>query len=265
METQANAAAEAFAAEAGTVPAVVNSGADAPTANSLVSEKVINKFYTDEDLARVRTQEKDKLYPQIEKLKEEVDVLKREREGKLARDAAEEQEKLAAAKAQQESDMDVRELLKAKEQELRNDFNQQLDRERQERERAQALLDREKTFAELQSYRQSRIEQVRDDIMPELVDLVTGETPEEIESSITGLKDRSSRILESAQSAMQAARRDMTGTRVTSPQSGPMDINTGSRQFTADEISAMSMNDYAKYRQQLLSDKAQGRSQGMLG
>jgi hypothetical protein len=265
MQTDANTSADAFAAEAGTVPTVVNSGADAPTATQAVTEKVANKFYTDEDLARVRSQEKDKLYPTIEKLKEEVDVLKREREEVLARKDAEakaEADRAAAEdKARREAEMDSKEFAKTEIQEVR----EQLERERQERERAFALLEREKTFAEIQAYRRDRVEQERETIIPELIDLISGETPEEIESSIAGLKDRSSRILESAQSAMQAARRDMAGTRVTSPQTGPLDINTGNRQFTAEEISAMPLNEYAKYRQQLLSDKARGSSQGLFG
>lgn len=264
--TDANLAAGAFAAEAGAVPVVVNAGADAPTAGENVpltySEKEEprgNKFYTEEDLSRVRSQEKDKLYPQIEKLKEEVDFLKKEREEKVARKQAEEQAEQEQLRSQKEAEMDVRDLLKTKEQE----WNEQLERERQERERAFALLEREKSFAELNNYRQSRIEAERENIIPELIDLVTGNTQEEIEASITGLRERSSRILESAQSAMQAARRDMTGTRVTSPQAGPMDINTGNRQFTAEEIAAMPLNDYAKYRQQLLSPSAQGRNKGL--
>ena len=266
MSTETSPSAEAFAAEAGSVPVVVNAGVDAPTASETVPLSYAdtdnprgNKFYTEDDLSRVRTQEKDKLYPQIERLKEEVDVLKKEREEKIARKTAEEQEKQAIAKSQQEADMDVRELLKTKEQE----WNEQLERERGERERAFALLEREKSFSELNNYRQSRVDQERDNIIPELIDLITGNTQEEIEASITGLRDRSSRILESAQSAMQAARRDMTGTRVTSPQAGPMDINTGNRQFTSEEISAMPMNEYAKYRQQLLSPSAQGRNKGL--
>lgn len=265
--------ADAFAAEAGSVPVVVDSGVDAPTATREALETFsahveeakevtpTQKFYTEEDLAKVRTQEKNKLYSQIEGLKEQVDVLAKEREEQLAKKKAEEQEKLNKLKAEKEAEMDVRELLTSKEKE----WAEQLERERQERERAFALLEREKTFAEIQSYRQQRLDQERDNIIPELIDLITGETPDEIEASIAGLKDRSSRILESAQSAMQQARRDMAGTRVTAPQAGPMDINTGNRQFTAEEISAMSLNDYAKYRQQLLSDRAQGRDKGLFG
>ncbi len=68
-ETAENMAA-AFEADAGTAPVVNVSGVDAPTVTT--TEEVRSKFYTDEDLSRVRSQEKDKLYPQIESLKEEL-------------------------------------------------------------------------------------------------------------------------------------------------------------------------------------------------
>jgi hypothetical protein len=97
------------------------------------------------------------------------------------------------------------------------------------------------------------------------LDLVTGNTQDEINTSIESLKDRSTRILESAQQAMQSARKEMTGSRVTAPPTGPLDINSEQRNFTADEISAMPMNEYAKYRQRLLSPKAQGKGSGLFG
>jgi hypothetical protein len=263
METSVNADMEAFTAEAEAVsnvapPVAATTGVDAPAATS----ETRSKFYTEDDLAKVRSQEKEKLYPQIDKLKEELDLIKRDRETELAAKQAEADAKAAEKKLKAEEELEVRDLLKVKEQELM----EQLDRERQERERAFALLDRERAFTELTNYRSQRVEQERDAIIPELVDLIDGNTQEEIEQSIAGLKDRSSRILESAQQAMQAARRDMTGTRVTTPpDAGPMDVNTGTRQFTAEDISAMSLNDYAKYRSQLLSPEAQGRSKGLFG
>jgi hypothetical protein len=254
MDVSVTPDVNAFAEEANVTP-VVNSGTDAPTVDT-------SKFYTEEDLAKVRGQEKDKLYPQIEKLKEELDAIKRDKEEQeLARKAAEEAKALEE-RERAEDEMGVRDLLKAKEQE----WAEQLEREREERERAFALLDREKTFAEIQNYRTSRLEDERDSIIPELVDLISGNSIEEIEQSIQGLKERSSRILDSAQQAMQSARREMTGTRVTTPpNAGPMDIETGTRQFTAEDIAAMPLNEYAKYRSQLLSPNAQGRSQGLFG
>jgi DNA-binding transcriptional MerR regulator len=255
-------ATEAFASEVLTSPVAASSGVDAPAATSANG----NKFYTEEDLAKVRSQEKDKLYPQINNLKEELDALKRDREEELTRIATEEAARVAAIEAEtkrkQEEELEVRDLLKVKEVE----WQEQLDRERQERERAFALLERERSFTEVTNYRNNRLEQERDNIIPELVDLINGDSVDEIESSIQGLKDRSSRILENVQQATQAARRDMTGTRVTTPpNAGPMDIETGNRQFTAEDIASMSLNDYAKYRSNLLSPSAQGNSKGLFG
>lgn len=266
METTAEVAAEAFAAEAGVAPTVVDAGVDAPTvtASNTTSRQFKDsdsKFYTEEDLAKVRSQEKDKLYPQIEKLKSELEEIKKAREAELAAKQAEKEAVDAEERARLEADLDVRELLKKKETE----WNEQLERERQERERAFALLEREKSFAELQNFRQQRLEEERESIIPELLDLVTGNTQDEINASIEGLKERSVRILESAQQAMQTARKEMTGSRVTAPPTGPLDINSEQRNLTADEIAAMPMNEYAKYRQRLLSPSAQGRSKGLFG
>jgi len=146
-----------------------------------------------------------------------------------------------------------------------SELQEQLERERQERERALALLEREKTFADLQAYRQQVLEQERDNIIPELVDLIAGNTREEIQASVEGLKERSARILESAQSAMQTARKEMTGTRATLPPAGPLETNSEQRQLTAEEIQSLSMNDYAKYRERLLSPSARGKSRGLFG
>ena len=101
--------------------------------------------------------------------------------------------------------------------------------------------------------------------MPELLDLITGNTPEEIEHSIAGLRERSSRTLESAQAAMQNARKEMTGSRVTAPPSGPMDTNSDQQQFTAGQISAISVTEYAKHRGKLLGKSASDCGKGIFG
>jgi len=264
MSETAEQMASAFEAEANVAPVVNVSGVDAPTVTT--TELVSNqKFYTDEDLAKVRSQEKDKLYPEIERLKEEVLSLKKDKEEKAARKAAEDAEKLskkaAKEKAQLENDLDAKELLKIKEQE----WQEQLERERNERERAFALLEREKEFANLQSYRQQLLETERDNIMPQLVDFVQGNTPEELAQSVESLKERTASILESAQAALQQQRRDMRGTSATLPPAGPLETNSEQRMPTAEEIAAMPMNEYAKYRSRILSPGAQGKSRGLLG
>ena len=256
--------AEAFQAETNTAPVVNVSGVDAPTVTEDAPTQT-QKFYTEEDLAKVRTQEKDKLYPVVEQLKSEVAALKKDKDEKAARKAAESEakatEKAEKYKAKMIEDLDAKDLIKLTTDELR----EQLERERSERERAFALLEQERTYAELQNYKQNLIEQERENIIPELVDLVAGNTPDEVSASLESLKARSAKILESAQAAMQNARKEMRGTSATLPAAGPLETNMDSRQFTAQDIAAMSMNDYAKVRDKLMSDAARGKSRGLLG
>lgn len=217
--------------------------------------------YSADDIAKAREQEKQKLYPQMERLKDEVAQLRRERDEREEAEARAKAEADEEAKKRAEEEMDVRSLLQQKEME----FNQQLESERLERERAFALLDQERQFQELHAYRQERLEAERDAIIPELVDLIHGDTTEEIEASINSLKERSERILESAQQAMTSARRDMAGSRVTAPAAGPLDTDTENRQFTPDDIRNMSISDYQKYRERLLGNSASSRGRGLFG
>ena len=260
MSETAEMMADAFEAEANTAPVVNVSGVDAPTVTSGKTEPT-QKFYTEEDLAKVRSQEKEKLYPEIDRLKEEVSILKKDREEKAARKAAEAEAKAAEEKARLEEGLDAKDFAKATADELR----EQLARERQEREAAFALLEQERKFAELQAHRQQAVEQNRDNIIPQLIDYIQGNTAEEIDESIAGLVERSNSILESAQSAIQQQRRDMPGVRATLPGVGPLETNSESRQFTAADIASMPMNEYAKVRTQILSNRAQGKTSGILG
>jgi hypothetical protein len=244
-------AQEAFASEVeGTAP----TAQQVPPAGNFVEQK----GYTDEDLKRVREQEKSKLYPQIDSLKEEINLLKKDREDRLAeanRIAAEKEEE---ARKKAESEMDVRQLLEQKETEWKT----QLEEIRQEGARKDALLERERQYSELTAYRNQRIKEEESNIMPELLDMVSGNSADEIEQSIAGLKERSSKILESAQQAIQAQRRDMKGTSTTLPPT--MENNSGQQSFTADQIAAMSVTEYAKYRDNLLPN-ANARNKGIFG
>jgi hypothetical protein len=224
--------------------------------------------FTAEDIAKARAQEKAKLYPQVEKLQEELSVLKKEREERQALEAeraakrqAREAERAAERKAQEEDEMSFKKLLKTKEEE----FQAQLEQERIEREKAIALLQREREFQELNQYRQQRLEAERDNIIPELIDLISGNTQEEIEQSIAGLKERSAKIFESVATASQQTRKEMVGTRATLPASGPLDNDSEQRSFSPNDISNMSLADYAKNRAKLLGNNGNNRGQGLFG
>lgn len=204
------------------------------------------KSYTEEDLRKVREQEKSKLYPQIDSLKEELNILKKDREERLAEAEHARVEQEADARKKAEAEMDVRSLLETKERE----WAEKLEAERSEREKAFLLLDRERQYSELTEYRSARLQQEQDNILPELLDLISGNSKDEIDHSILGLKERSARILDSAQAATQSLRREMTGTRTTLPPT--LENNSDQQQFTAEQIAAMSVADYAKYRSRLI-------------
>ena len=99
--------------------------------------------FTAEDISKARAQEKAKLYPQVEKLQEELAVLKKEREEREAIEAeraAKQKERAAQReaekKAKEEDEMSFKDLLKTKEQE----FQAQLEQERLEREFNQTVI-----------------------------------------------------------------------------------------------------------------------------
>jgi ElaB/YqjD/DUF883 family membrane-anchored ribosome-binding protein len=244
-------AQEAFASEV--------TGTASPAQQEVVAPVVDSKAgYTEVDLQRVREQEKSKLYPQIDSLKEEINLLKKDREAQLAEANRIAKEKEEEARKKAEAEMDVRALLEKKEQE----WETKLEEIRQENARKDALLERERQYAELTAYRNRRLAEEQDNIMPELVDLISGNSADEIEQSITGLRERSAKILESAQQAMQNARRDMKGTSTTLPPT--MENNSGQQQFTADQIAAMSVTEYAKYRDRLFPG-ANNQNKGIFG
>jgi hypothetical protein len=223
--------------------------------------------YTADDLAKARAQEKAKLYPTMEKMQEELSALRREREERVALEAERsakraerEAQRLAEKKQLEEEEMGFKELLKTKEQE----WQTQLELERQEREKAFAILEREREFNELQQYRQQRLEQNRDNIVPELIDLISGNTKDEIEASIADLTSRSTKIFDSVAQVAQQSRKEMVGTRITSPASGPLDNDSEQRSYSPNDISNMSLADYAKNRAKLLGN-GNNRGQGLFG
>ena len=232
------------------------------------TNEVAMASYSADDLAKAREQEKAKLYPQMEKMKEELANLKKKAEeeaalraDKEAKRAAKEAERSAKQKEKEESELSFKELLAKKEQE----FAAQLESERLEREKAFAILDKERQFNELVNYRSARLEQERDSIVPELIDLIAGNSQDEIEQSIAVLKEKSASILQSAQAALQSVRQQQKGDSVTAPASGPLDNDPSQQSFTPDSLRDMSMADYAKQRAKLLGNAASNRGQGLFG
>ena len=224
--------------------------------------------FTADDLAKARAQEKAKLYPQMEKMQEELAKAKALAEGLAAKDAEREAERAAKRaereakqKDKEEKELSFKELLSKKEQE----FQSQLEAERLERERAFALLDTERKFQDLMNYRAQRIEEERDSIVPQLIDLVSGSSQEDIEQSIETLKAKSAGIMQDVQQATMNAKQSMAGTRITAPASGPLDNDSEHNPLTIDPSKGISMDDYIKNRHKYLGAAANNRGQGLFG
>lgn len=228
--------------------------------------------FTADDLARVRQQEKEKLYKELESLREtastlptvqaELEVLRKEREERTAREAASKAEAEAAAKAQAESEMSAKELIEARQRE----WEEKYDSLQRQREAEQAALEKERQFAKLRDYTQARVAQEQASIAPELLDLIDGNSPEEIDASIERLKTKSAAIAEKVRGTQQQAAAQQRGV---SPAgfstTGPMDMLPTTETYSADDIAKMSVKEYvAKVRGAFLNG-GDARNRGLYG
>lgn len=226
------------------------------------------QYFTAEDVENARKQEKDKIYGRLtaaeelaKTMKEEVESLKAKeatREAEIARKQAEAD---AAARKAEEDKMSAAELIAAREKEM-------LDRQAAFEARMQAeqaVLAKEQQFLQLQAFIQTRLaeEAAQDNIAPEFLDYITGNTVEEIEASITKAKEKTASIAESKASAGQPRLPGVSPTGF--GPTGPLEQFTGPQQeLTPEQINAMSMPEYAEYRRVRGIDKA-GKDRGMFG
>lgn len=225
------------------------------------------KVFTSEEVEKIRKQEKDKLYKKLEdsesrlkELSEQVNILDRERDE--ARKRADElaQQEREILRQREEAEMSAKELLLKKEQE----FNQRISQAEQEwqgrlseiekqRQAQEALLEKERYHQHLQTYRTRRVAEESDNIIPELADLISGSTEEEIEASIDILRERSQAIVASIQQATQATQGRLRGAPVTAPPVGPLDNQMEQQTLTAEDIRNMPMDKYIQMRDRLLN------------
>jgi hypothetical protein len=203
------------------------------------------RTFTEEDIERARQQEKEKLYPRLSAMEEELKAFKAEREAALAERQRLEQEAEEARRAQEEGEMEVRTLLQRREDE----WNQRFTQLEQQREADKAIYERENQLRELEDYRRDRLEQESEWIMPELRDFVRGDSPQEIDASIEAIKQRTEQILASITQASQQLPRSAAPT---APPLGPMEQMPTYETLTPEDIRAMDMDTYKRYRQGLL-------------
>lgn len=227
------------------------------------TDRFFSQEQVNEMIEKARTQEKDKLYPTISKADERAQAM--EAELKELRSFQKKQEKAEAdrlkaiedaQKAKEEAEMSAKDLLAKRDQ----DFAARLEAIQAENERRVALMEQEIKFNQLQAHIQRRIAEEQNNIVPELIDFVSGNTPEEIETSIEILKAKSAAIAEAARNHGVRQRAAMPGVAPSSGSNGvtPLD-QPGDRQYSADDIKGMSMQEFAALRKKIGMPSGSGR------
>jgi hypothetical protein len=115
----------------------------------------------------------------------------------------------------------------------------------------------------VQYYRRDRIDQESEFILPELRDLITGDTVQAVDASIEVMKARSEQIFANMAAANQQLPpfQQPRGAAPTAPPVGPMEQMPSYESLTPDDIRGMDMETYKKYRGQLLQATSPQRRQ----
>lgn len=235
--------------------------------------------FTAEDLERARQEEKQKVYSRLEQeaqarkaLEDRVNALLQTEQEREAAAKAERERQEAEARAAAEAEMSAKDLLAQKEQEwreqqarLQTDWEQRFEQMAQERAQEQAMLEKEKELAALAAYTANRIAEERDNIAPQFIDFIAGNTQAEIDQSIERAKAKTAEIISEFQQAQTQQRAQQRGVAPTGyAPVGPLEVEGGQRQYSAEDIRGMSVQEYAKFRQQVgIGGSGQGR--GLFG
>lgn len=224
-------------------------GAPAPTGQSVPMQPTGPAArWTDDDIERIRREEKDRLYPQLEEVKTQLQVLQEERE--TARRQAEEAEtaRLAAERAAEEEKMSARALVERRSEEWQQRFDDLQASIATER----AVFDKERQYSALMEFKNAQLATVQDSIMPNLLKYIGGNNEQEILASIERAQQTTAEILGAVQEQQQQQWTGMRGTMPTQPASGPLESAQGARVYTAEDIEAMPMSEFIKQRGVLL-------------
>ena len=243
---------------------------DAPMVEQFVEDamaKTNGKVFSEDEVENIRKQEKDKMYKRLEEadmrvktMEEQINILAQEREA--ARAEAEERAKQEAEliREREVAELSAKELLLKREDEfnsklsqIEQDYKTRFDEIERQREQQEALLEKERRLQEINSYRSRRVHEEQESIIPELLDLIAGNSEDEIETSIGVLRDRSNAIIESIQQATAQQQSRLRGVTPTSPPIGPMDTQTEYQTLTAEDIRNMPMEKYAQMRDRLMN------------
>lgn len=226
-----------------------------------------SRFFSEEEVKQLVAQAEEaaraKLTPELDKSRQQAEAfqadLKELKKFQRSFEKAEADKQAAieeAARIKAESELSAKELAEKYRTESENKIAQLAAQQDQER----ALLAKELEFMKLQSFAQRRVAEERDNIAPELLDFIGGNTQEEIEASIEMVKTKTAQIVENMRQAGIRQRQGMPGVAPAAGTNGITQLDQPTdRQYSADDIKGMSFGEYAELRKRVGMPGISGR------
>lgn len=209
---------------------------------------------------RVRQEEKNKLYPEIESQKEALRVLTEDRDQRLA---AEQEAQRQAEEAQRQAELaqlTVAERIETQVHEQGQQWEQRFAQMQEERDREKALREKEAEFNGLNEYRNQRLLAEAENIAPQLQGFVRGNTQQEIDAAIEQAKVASQDIVQEFQSRTVGLQRQLAPPPTGAPGAStldPMSPQPQTETYSAEQLRSMSMEEYAARRNEMLNATSQ--------
>lgn len=233
------------------------------------------RTFTADDLARVRQEEKDKLYGEIAGLKTQwaeaqktLESIQSQKDAELAEQQRKDQEKADLARLKKEEEMSAKSLLEQKLRETNETWEQRFNQLQEERLQERAFADKERQFNELLSYRTDRLNEFADDIAPQFHGFIQGDSKEQIDLAIEQAKAATQSIFEQVQASQQQVAQQPRGVSPTGYSAfGPLDNGLGQKtSYSAKDINEMSMAEYSEFRVKAgLASADAARNRGLFG
>lgn len=232
------------------------------------------QLFTPEQVEAFREQERNKVYPELQATKTALQEMQAsmaqiqaERDAARAAEAEAQRQAEAAAEAAriaaENEGLTLKERLQRLE-ETNRELTAKFEQTQAERDRNEALLNREREFQALQAYKSDLLGRHANDILPNMIPLIDGGTREEIDAKVQAAIQQSALLVQELQ---QQQRQQWQAAPGVSPAGAPGQTfdpggeNPQQRQFSAEDINNMSMAEFARYRSGLIgSASAQFRN-----